>query len=155
MELRCSLLRCTRNLCNQGGFTLIESLLALFTSSLVLLLVGMTFQMLVKTENYMNNSKNNIEWHLFLNQTEYDMQNKKLTKVHSYEITLEEQGTRDVISYAQNGSKIRWQRNKVGYVPVLTNVKEVNFQNNASGLLIEVTFTNQQNVKGLIPLGKE
>lgn len=140
---------------DNSGFTLIESLLALFTSSFVLLLVTMTFQMLTKSENAISNGTNNIEWHIFLNQTEYDTQNKKLTKTLPYEIYFEEKETLDTITYTQNGTKIRWQRNKAGYVPVLNKVQQVKFINEESELLIDVTFTNGQNLKGRVPIVKE
>lgn len=155
MEARYSLLKCFIRIRNQEGFTLVESLLALFISTFVLMLVGATFQVLVKTEEYLGKSKNNIEWHIFLNQTEQDSLNKNLKKVYPYEIILEETGSLDTITYAQNGSKIRWQRNRSGYVPVLNRVKQVNFQNQPTGLLIDVTFTNDQNLKGSIPIAKE
>lgn len=140
---------------DNSGFTLIESLLALFTSSFVLLLVAMTFQMLMKSENNITNSKNNIEWHIFLNQTEYDIQNKKFTKALPYEIYFEEEESLDVITYTQNGTKIRWQRNKAGYVPVLNKVQQVKFQSEETELLIDVTFTNGQNLKGMVPIVKK
>ena len=114
MEARYSLLKCFTRIRNQKGFTLVESLLALFISTFVLMLVGATFQVLLKTEEYLDKSKNNIEWHIFLNQTEHDVLNKKLKKVYSYEIILEETGSLETITYAQNGSKIRWQRNRSG-----------------------------------------
>ena len=140
---------------DKRGFTLIESLLALFTSSFVLLLVAMTFQMLMKSEKYITNSKNNIEWHIFLNQMEYDIQNKKLTKALPYEIYFEEKGSLDVITYTQNGTKIRWQRNKSGYVPVLNRVQQVKFQNEETRLMIDATFTNGQKLKGMVSVVKE
>lgn len=155
MEARYFLLKCFTRIRNQEGFTLVESLLALFISTSVLMLVGATFRVLMKTEEYLGKSKNNIEWHIFLNQTEHDVLNKKLKNVYPYEIILEEAGSLDTITYAQHGSKIRWQRNRAGYVPVLNRVKQVKFQNQPTGLLIDVTFTNEQNLKGLIPLAKE
>lgn len=58
-------MKCFTRIRNQEGFTLVESLLALFISTSVLMLVGATFRVLLKTEEYLGKSKNNIEWHIF------------------------------------------------------------------------------------------
>lgn len=137
---------------NAKGFTLLESLLALMVTSLVFLLIGLVLQTLLEVEGYMSGAKQNIEWHIFLNQIEYDGKDKKLTKVTSYEVSLEEAENLDLITYTQVGSKIRWQQNRKGYAPMLNKVKQVNFRKIESGLLIESEFTNGQKLEGMILL---
>lgn len=140
---------------NNKGFTLVESLFALMVNSLVLLLVGTTLQTMLKTEDFMENQKQNIEWHIFLNQVENDVTDKKMTKVLPYEVILEENQTKDKITYTLSAAKIRWLRNGTGYVPMLNEVKNVKFHEIENGLLIESHFKNGQILRGSMAIEKK
>lgn len=140
---------------NNKGFTLLESLFALMVNSLVLLLVGTTLQTMVKTETVMEDQKQNIEWHIFLNQVENDVIDKKMIKVVPYEVTLEENQTKDKITYSLSAAKIKWLRNGTGYVPMLNKVKDVKFQETENGLSIESHFKNGQILRGTMAIEKK
>lgn len=140
---------------NRRAFTLVESLFALMINSLVILLVGMIFQTILKTESFMVNQKQNIEWHIFLNQIENDVVDKKITKVLSYEVALEEDLTKDKITYTLSAAKIRWLRNGTGYVPMLNKVMDVKFTEIENGLSIKSHFKNGQILRGSIAVEKK
>lgn len=139
-----------KQLTHNQGFTLFESLIALMVNSLVLLLVVGTLQNMTKIEAYINQGKKNIEWHIMLNQIENDVQNMALIKVLAYEITFEEYGSKDKISYALSAGKIKRFRNGKGYVPMLNKVKNVKFTETHNGFAMESHFTNGQVFKGAI-----
>lgn len=138
---------------HQGGFTLLESLLALFVNSLVLLLVISLFQTVQNLQESLAHEKN-IEWHIFLNQAEYDVSNKKLTNRALQLVEFRENGTGSNYTYELRLPELRRLKEKTGYVPMLTGVQKLEFLNAPGGINIQSTFRNEKVMEGYIPIEK-
>lgn len=139
------------NLRNQEGFTLLESLLALFVNSLILLLIGSLFQSAQSMKDSIQHEKN-IEWHIFLNQAEYDLLNKKIKNRILKTITLSEDGTKATYTYSFKGTELRREKNNSGYVPMLTEVKDLNFQDAKGGIKIQSVFRDEKEMEAYLPI---
>lgn len=141
---------------NNHGFTLFESLLALLVNTLILLLLGLTFQTLQGFQKNIHQDKN-IEWHLFLNQVENDVSNKKLSLRTKQQLDFIEDKTESKIKYEWKKNEIIRKKNDSGYVPMLTKIREVTYQDsvNKTAVDMEIHFSNGQILKGMIPIEKK
>ena len=136
---------------NSRGFSLVESLLALFINSLVLILLGHVFSSLQLIQTTLHSDKN-IEWHLFLNQVENDINTKTLTKKREHELTFLEKKSTDVISYEWRNSEVVRTKNSSGYVPMISKLKSVRYDDKSSNQLVgvRINFINGQILEGTI-----
>lgn len=137
---------------NQKGFTLVESLMALVVNALVLLLVTGLFQTLYHVSRYFDIKEKNIEWHVFLNQVENDLEDKEILSVQRNEVQLKVLQSKEKVTYKPWGATLRRYRNETGYVPMLTKTKNTTFSKNANGFSIQTDFVNGQTMRGAIAL---
>lgn len=139
------------NLRNQEGFTLLESLLALFVNSLIVLLIGSLLHSAQNMKDSLQHEKN-IEWHIFLNQAEHDILNKKIKSRTPKIITLSEDGTKTTYTYMLKATELRRQKDNTGYVPMLTEVRDLNFQDAIGGIKIQSVFKNEKEMEAYLPI---
>lgn len=130
---------------------MIESLVALFIQALILLLVGFTFQTLKTFQTNLNQDKN-IEWHLFLNQFEHDMIDKRLHLRGRSEVFFIVNDSDTRIDYVWQGADIIRKKNGTGYVPMLMGIRNIRYSDGEGGIHVEVMLLNQQTMGGFIPV---
>lgn len=89
-----------------------------------------------------------IEWHLFLNQMEYDLRDKVLVDVRSNAINVKQvkDGViqTDSISYNHYNNMYRRTVNRSGHHPLLTKIKIIKVQQVEDFVQINVTFENNE-----------
>lgn len=152
----------------QAGFTLLEALIALFVSSLVLLLLASGILEASKIKEVIVNDSQaesvhphsvngdrQLEWHLFLNQLETYLKDTKNPQVFKDRILLdewEEETSRYVVTrYDQRGSKNNFVRSKSnGYNRMLTGIQTVHLKQEEGWLLLDFTFNNGENYQGKV-----
>ncbi len=136
---------------NQKGFTLLESLLSLFINTLILLLVSSLFQTTKNMQENITHEKNS-EWHIFLNQVEHDLSNKKLTTRTSQFLEFKEDITNSTFTYEFKANEVRRKKEGTGYIPLLTELRIVNFQEASGGILIQAEFGNKRVMEAYVPV---
>lgn len=134
---------------NWAGFTLLESLFALFINSLVLLLVSSLFTAVYTSQRSLNEEKNT-EWHLFLNQVEYDLSDKKLIARQRQYVEFQEKQTTAKIAYEFQKQEIVRKKDGSGYAPLLTGLRDILYQDAPGGFTIQASFGNGQVMKGYV-----
>ncbi|TFI62108.1 hypothetical protein CKN63_11680 [Carnobacterium divergens] len=139
----------TQTLTNQKGFTLIETLCALFilVLSISLLSISVSQFQLIRRQTFQDRQ---LEWHLFLNQLEKEWQNQIVVKVTQDNIQTE--NAKGMISYYENYQKmVRKRTIKGGHQPLLVKVESLTFQKNANSIVLEVQFENQERYRNQLP----
>lgn len=156
------------NLKNEQGFTILETLISLFVSSFVImLLTGGLLNVMSIRDTMVNNAQNSsrtnqisgdrqVEWHIFLNQLESYLQGSYDPEVLSNHIKVKEpkttisKGYQDIF-YRIDGSTYNFsRRDSNGYHRMLTEIQKVDFTQEDEWLDAEVTFSNGQTFRGRI-----
>lgn len=137
---------------SECGFTLIEILVALSVTSLSVILFSAVFTQLITIRNQTHDDRQ-IEWHLFLNQLEYDMRENVLRDVVSNRIRMYEvkegivQG--DIISYNLTSNKrYARSRNSEGHQLMLMQIESMSLNRKEDQIQIRVTFQNGETFSG-------
>lgn len=128
-----------------------ESLLALLVHALILMLIGFTLQTLNLFQQNLYQEKN-IEWHLFLNQMEKDMEDKYITFRGKSELHFIQKDRPDKYTYVTSGAQIQRKKNGTGYTPMLMQIKEVKYEDGKNGVHVQVDFKNGQIMRGYVPV---
>ncbi|SFH78658.1 competence type IV pilus minor pilin ComGF [Pisciglobus halotolerans] len=141
----------------EKGFTLIEAVFALLILILSLSLVSTAVQQLDLIHQQMVKN-NQLEWHLFLNQFEYEASRTIFQttdgKKAEFKKYNEESKKLETISYFKMKDKevlIRQVDGK-GYQPMLLNVQQLSYTVKNRILYLSVDFNNQEHYKGLVRL---
>ncbi|GAB2492338.1 competence type IV pilus minor pilin ComGF [Alkalibacterium psychrotolerans] len=136
------------------GFTLIELLVTLSVTSISVLLFSAALTQLITLRNHTHDDRQ-IEWHLFLNQLEYDMKDNVLRDVVANRIRMWEvtDGVvqSDVIAYNLNTNKryVR-TRNGTGQQLMLLKIESMSLKRDGNRIDIHVTFQNGEAYSGRI-----
>lgn len=139
---------------SEEGFTLIELLVTLSVTSVSVLLFSAALTQLITVRNQTNDDRQ-IEWHLFLNQLEYDMHDTVLMDVVSNRIRMREvkdgEIQSDVIAYNLNTNKryVR-TRNGAGQQLMLMQIEAMSLKRIGNQIQISVTFQNGETYSGRI-----
>ncbi|MBM6613357.1 prepilin-type N-terminal cleavage/methylation domain-containing protein [Desemzia sp. RIT804] len=148
-------LRSLVQLPNSKGFTLLEAIIAL----LVFALCFSLFSLAVKQVHSINNAQQSdrqLEWHLFLNQFEYDLKENHLKEVTKNQVVfnqyVEKTGGTERVSYTRNFQKLVRQVSSQGYQPMLMQLRELTFSLDGMFLVIHVEFMNGENYRSQINL---
>lgn len=129
---------------NDDGFTLLEVMVAISLLSLGVLLLSNFVEQSSRIQQEIKADRQ-IEWHLFLNQIEYDLREGQLIHMSSERIVVErpsEDGKTERITYERYYKLIRRRLGGVGHQPVLTQLKEIHMENNTGQIWISATFQN-------------
>lgn len=148
------------------GFTLLEAIVSLLVSSFTLLLViGSLNQIKVMNDSTMMQSQpaasvkeyvisdRQIEWHLFLNQLNNQLQNSKFIELSNNQLIIlewDEALKREVKVYynqAKTGKKNFRRSKNNGNHTLLTNLQKYKMTKNEGWLYLDFTFKNGQNYK--------
>lgn len=154
---------------NESGFTLLETIISLFISSLILLLLhGTVLQLnkmnkvLIEDSQTISTSKSKIygnrqiEWHLFLSQLEHYLVDTELVRYNSKEIVVSEKNKEDnsfqKIYYGQalTGNRNFYRNNNNGYNEMLSNIKDYRIDISGNCLMLFFTFQNEEKYEGRI-----
>lgn len=159
------------NLRNESGFTLLEALIVLMmTSSIMLLLVGGLLQTTKINQKIIDDSQfmeetadtvtgdRQIEWHLFLNQLEFELQgsiNPVVSRaVLSVDVIDKDTNNTVKIEYRQpyaTGSRRYIHRYKNnGNIRMLSGVEVPRFEKNGNWLILNFSFRNGEKYTGRI-----
>lgn len=136
-----------RPILDQKGFTLIEALAALFILVLCISLLSFatTQYRTIRKETFEDRQ---LEWHMFLNQFEYDIEGLVFVNAKPNELEfklLDDKGMfKETIYYERHFEVLRRRTGAGGHQPMLMKVKTLNFVQNKSFLEITVTFLNQE-----------
>lgn len=136
-----------RPVLDQKGFTLIEALAALFILALCVSLLSFatTQYQTIRKQTFEDRQ---LEWHMFLNQFEYNIEKLVFVSAKPSELQfklLDEKGKfKEMIYYERHFEVLRRRTESGGHQPMLMKVKSINFVQNNSFLEITVTFLNQE-----------
>lgn len=131
---------------HEEGFTLIEVLLSLSIVSLCVVLLSF-FTSQSKSLQERINTDRQIEWHLFLNQAEYELEGSYKVSVNLDSMTVEkenDQGHKETIKYQKYLSLLRRQVGGEGHQPLLTDLKSLQFKTKENKVIITVKFNNEE-----------
>lgn len=132
---------------NEDAVTLIETLIALNVLMGCVLFFSLALTQIQAVRTTLNDERQ-IEWHLFLNQLEYDLRDKGLVSHSSQSINVKQinEGVvqSDVISYSLSNTMIRRTVSSKGHQPMLTKVKSLNVGRKDDQLLLKVVFENNE-----------
>lgn len=130
---------------NNKGFTLLESIIALLVFALCFSLFSLAVKQVQSIHN-VQQSDRQLEWHLFLNQFEFDLKENKLEKVTKEQVVfnqyIEKTEGIERVSYKRNSQKLIRQVSSQGYQPMLMKLRTLNFTLNGKFLVIQVEFMN-------------
>lgn len=131
---------------NEQGFTLLELLVTLSVTSISVLLFSAALTQLSAVRNRTNDDRQ-IEWHLFLNQLEYDMKDNVLRDVVSNRIRMWEvvdgEVQNNTIAYNLNSNNryVR-TRNGAGQQLMLMKIERLSLSRTGDQIQIRVVFQN-------------
>lgn len=154
---------------NESGFTLLESLIALLVSSVILLFLHSTIlqlrkmnELVIEDAQTVSSSASKvtgsrqIEWHLFLAQLEYYLEDTELLEYNSQELIVNEREKEEnhlkriVYGQALTGNQNFYRRNNNGYNEMLTDILSYQIKVLDDCLHLSFTFRNQEEYKGRI-----
>lgn len=156
------------NLIKQGGFTLLEALVALMLSSMIILLLSSGIVQANKIREVLANDSEHmveesslirgdrqIEWHLFLNQLETHLEGTINPRVHSHYFLVdeweEERNQYVTTRYERRGALENFTRSKFGgNNRMLTGIQEVHFEKQEGWLHLQFKFKMGEEYLGRI-----
>lgn len=138
----------------QGGFSLLEALLALFVLSLSLTLISSFVNSLNHLPARLDHSKQ-VEWHIFLHQLPHEVDGYYLAYASHRGATFKtdhpHNHSSSVIDITYRHRSLIRRVNYRGFQPLLTDIQSMHFQQLADQLLaIQVTFTNGENYQAVV-----
>lgn len=148
-------LRLHDNQCRKStkGFTLLESLIALLLLSLICLLFFSVLRNAKSTIGQLETSEEK-SWHIFLIQLENELENGQFEAVLPNKIILKTKQNNHSLRIESKLGKIVKVENG-GYQPMLTKVKEANFENKIDSIEMTILFENNQKFTGSWLITKE
>ncbi|GEK91355.1 competence type IV pilus minor pilin ComGF [Alkalibacterium kapii] len=132
---------------NDKGFSLLEVIITLSVLSSCVLLLSFAISQ-IQTSRSLIKDERQIEWHLFINQLEYELRESETVRTTKSELTLIKTDPSDqlkkTITYNRRFSIIRRQVDSQGHQPILLEVKSIEFGLLDEKLTIEVIFQNDE-----------
>lgn len=132
-------------LINNKGFTLLESLLSLFITSLSIFLISLSIQQ-INELMALPQANGQYEWHLFLHQVENDRMGGPILEVNpkSFAFMAETgsgiQKTWYEFYRNQEGGQIRRRPRSGGHMPMLMDLKDARVEEFETYFIFHVTF---------------
>ena len=128
---------------------MIESVVALFVLVLVVSLISFTASQYqsIRKQTFLDRQ---LEWHLFLNQFEYETRDLLLKDVTPSKVTFEEQDAsgkvKRIMVYQKDLKKTHLIKTTEsgGYQPLLMKVSKVTFLKKGDFLEVQVLFSNKE-----------
>ncbi len=140
---------------NEDGLTLIELLVALNVMVGCVFFFSLALTQIQSVQATISEDRQ-IEWHLFLNQMEYELRDKVLVSKTASTLNVKQikDGViqNDSISYNLYNDMYRRTVNRTGHQPLLTKLKTLKVQHDHTLLRIEVTFQNDESYSARLKL---
>ncbi|MGX7200876.1 prepilin-type N-terminal cleavage/methylation domain-containing protein [Enterococcus plantarum] len=126
------------------GFTLLESLLALFLLSIICMLFSASIKNAAIVTNQLKSERQK-EWQIFVIQLENELRNCRYENTQINKIMLRNKKNNKQVWIEHKLGKIVKVENG-GYQPLLMGVKQVRFVEEDKSVVIKVIFENNLNV---------
>lgn len=101
-------------------------------------------------------SDRQLEWHLFLNQFEFDLKENQLKEVKTEKIAFDQPVPKtdkvEIVSYEKRLQKLLRKVGAEGYQPMLMELKKISFHLKKQFLTIDVEFLNGESFRSQIDL---
>ncbi|SEL16080.1 competence protein ComGF [Carnobacterium iners] len=141
----------------EEGFTLLESIVSLYVLVICILLISYAASQYqtIRKQIFLDRQ---LEWHLFLNQFEYDSKQLVFKDITTSRVRFEEFDrigkTQRVIVYQKDLKKTNLIKTTElgGYQPLLMKVSKVTFSKKGNFLVIEVLFSNKESYKAQLKI---
>nr|WP_281173148.1 competence type IV pilus minor pilin ComGF [Carnobacterium funditum] len=145
---------------NEQGFTLLESIVSLYVLVICVSLIGFTASQYqsIRKQTFLDRQ---LEWHLFLNQFEYEIKELVFKDITASKVRFEEQDAagrvRRLIVYQKDLNKTTLIKTTEsgGYQPLLMKVSRVTFTKNGDFLVIQVSFLNKESYKAQVKITEQ
>lgn len=132
---------------DRSGFTIFETMCALFVLLLCVSLLSFAFTQYQNIRQQTFNDRQ-LEWHLFLNQFEYSIKDLVFAESNSRRAVFEKRDVNrnrtDQYIYERNLTTLRKTSWNGGHQPMLMETRSVSFSLNGSFLQIDTTFLNDE-----------
>lgn len=146
--------RLNRLATDQQGFSLLESMVALFVVSLTLVLVQSLVGEISQVQPRLDHSKQ-AEWHIFLHQLPFEMEGYHLAKATDRQVLFKGDGIHQAES---ESADLMFRRHAVirrvnyrGHQPLLTDIKTFRFDQESDRLLrMSVEFNNGESFQARV-----
>lgn len=143
---------------NRKGFTLIEAVTALFVFTICFSLFSIAVKQLQEVTQAQQSDRQ-LEWHLFLNQFETDIQHFKLDNVTSSKATFIQlvNGVEspEKVTYSRELQRLLRQVGGKGYQPMLMKLRTLTFQLKGTFLVIQAEFINGEKYQSSVSLAQQ
>lgn len=142
-------------LINNKGFTLLESLMSLFITSLSIFLISLSIQQVNELMAFPQ-MDGQYEWHLFLHQVENDRLGGPILEVNpkSFAFMAETSSGIQKTWYEffrnQKGGQIRRRPRSGGHMPMLIGLKEARVEEFEAYFILHVTFESGESYSARI-----
>lgn len=141
------------------GFTLLESVVSLYVLVLCVSLIGFTASQYqtIRKQTFLDRQ---LEWHLFLNQFEYEINDLEFKDVTENKVRFEEWNAgklNRIIVYQKDLKKTNLIKTTEsgGYQPLLMKVSKVTFAKKDDFLVIQAVFSNKEKYKAQIKIPQQ
>lgn len=141
---------------DERGFTLLETMTALMVTSLTVLLISFAVRHFQSIDRF-NFHSHQLEWHIFLNQLEYDLEGTTFQSSSTQGLIVSRK-TEDniIVQDVYRKSKGKFVKDRTGgHEPMLMQVAVVHFQREGFGLRLTVTFSNEETYTAWIDLRQQ
>lgn len=110
----------------------------------------------IETVSHVQQSDRQLEWHLFLNQFEYDIKGFQLEEVTTSKVTfIKNPVTGEKVSYTRTLQKLLRKVGENGYQPMLMKLRKLTFQLKGTFLIIQAEFINGETFQSQISLAEQ
>ena len=141
------------------GFTLLESVVSLYVLVLCVSLIGFTASQYqtIRKQTFLDRQ---LEWHLFLNQFEYEIKDLVFKDTTENKVRFEEWNAGKlsrIIVYQKDLKKANLIKttDSGGYQPLLMKVSKVTFIKKDDFLVIQAVFSNKEKYKAQIKIPQQ
>lgn len=140
------------------GFTLLETIITLSILSSCVLLFSFAISQIQTTRSLIKDERQ-IEWHLFVNQLEYELTESENVTATKNKLTVEKVDPADqvirAITYERYFKIIRRQVGSLGHQPILLEVSAVEFSLLEEKLTIRVDFDNGEKYSAIFRVNEK
>lgn len=132
-----------------------EATVSLFIFTLCFSLFSMAVKQ-IEVVQRIQESDRQLEWHLFLNQFEYDVQDVKLKHVTSDTVTfIKNPASGEEVAYTRYKQKLLRKVGDKGHQPMLMKLSKLSFNLKGSFLAIQADFLNGEKFQAHISLANQ
>lgn len=110
----------------------------------------------VESVRHAQQSDRQLEWHLFLNQFEYDIKDFQLEEVTTSKVSfIRNPVSGEKVTYMRDLQKLLRKVGEKGYQPMLMKLRKLTFQLKGTFLIIQAEFINGEKFQSHISLADQ